>query len=504
MADFSCAIFVFFSYLYTANIIVMAFQSIIGRSEEIKKLEKFLKSSKSEFVAIYGRRRVGKSYLVEEAYRDKIVFRAIGSYIRDKDEKSYKQTQLDHFYESLLDQGVSEDTPRPTNWREAFRLLKKYLGGLRAKRRVVFLDELPWLAGPQSSEMITELGYFWNSWADRQRNIVLVVCGSATSWMLDNVIRDYGGLHGRLTGIIHLLPFTLKECEQFFKSRGFHLSRYEMAVAYMAFGGIPYYLDRMDNEKNLSENIDEFFFKDTRIDQEFKDVYTGLYATSERYVDIVKALGTKFYGMTRRELAEAVGIELGGTFSKILDNLRESGITREYSRYGKERVETVYQLKDFFSMFYLHFIYGRGANAGNWRAIQRTPTFYSWAGNTYEMLCIEHLPQMRDRLRIATVSRNYCWSGLAPNGKAAQIDLVLEWKGERTDYICEMKFSENVFAIDRNYEGELANKIDAFLNSRQHAKTHSVQLVMVTTNGIIQNEHSRDVNQQIVLDDLFQ
>ena len=178
----------------------MAYQSIIGRNEEIKKLEKFLKSPKSEFVAIYGRRRVGKSYLIEEVYKGKIVFRAIGSYIKDKDSKSYRQTQLDYFYESLLDIGMSDETPRPANWREAFRLLRKCLEKSRAKRRVVFLDELPWLAGPQSAEMITELGYFWNSWADRQRNIVLVVCGSATSWMLDNVIRDYGGLHGRLCG----------------------------------------------------------------------------------------------------------------------------------------------------------------------------------------------------------------------------------------------------------------------------------------------------------------
>jgi len=481
----------------------MAYQSIIGRSEEIRQLEKLLKSPKSEFVAIYGRRRVGKSYLVEEVYKDKIAFRAVGAHIKDKDERTYKQIQLDHFYESLLDCGVSEDMPRPGNWREAFRLLRKYLESLRTRRRIVFLDELPWLAGPQSSEMITELGYFWNSWADRQRNIVLVVCGSATSWMLDNVIRDYGGLHGRLTATIRLLPFTLKECELYFKKHGFRLSRYEIAVAYMAFGGIPYYLDRIDNEKNLSENIDDFFFSDEKIDQEFKDVYTGLYSTSERYVDVVKALGTKFYGMTRQELSEAVGIELGGTFSKILDNLHESGITREYPRYGKERVETVYQLKDFFSIFYLHFIHGKGTGAGNWRSIQRTPTFYAWAGNTFEMLCIEHLPQMKDKLRIATINRNYCWRGMAPNGSTAQIDLVLEWKGERTDYLCEMKFSEHEFTISKQYEVELENKIDAFLHSRQHTKTHSVQLVMVTTNGVTKNDHAKNINQQIMLDDLF-
>lgn len=481
----------------------MAYNNIIGREEEIKSLERILKSSKSEFVAIYGRRRVGKSYLVEEVYRDKIAFRAIGAFIKEKEERTYKQIQLDHFYESLLDFGMPGDTQRPTCWREAFRLLRKYLEGLRTKRRVVFLDELPWLAGPQSSEMITELGYFWNSWADRQRNIVLVVCGSATSWMLDNVIRDYGGLHGRLTGTIRLLPFTLKECELYFKQHGFHLSRYEIAVAYMAFGGIPYYLDRLNKEKNLSENIDDFFFKDEKINQEFKDVYTGLYATSERYVDVVKTLGTQFYGMTRRELAKAVGIELGGTFSNILDNLRESGITREYPRYGKGRVETVYQLKDFFSLFYLHFIYGKGTTAGNWRSIQRTSSFYTWAGNTFEMLCIEHQEQLKEALRIATISRNYCWNGLGPSGRTSQIDLVLEWKGERTDYLCEMKFSEHEFVIDKKYETELADKLDAFMASKQHTKTHSVQLVLVTTHGMARNIHSKDVNQQVTLDELF-
>lgn len=481
----------------------MTYSSIIGRSNEIKELEGYLKSSKSEFVAIYGRRRVGKSFLVEEVYKNKIVFRAIGSYIKDEGNKTYKQIQLDHFYDSLLDSGLSGEFPRPTCWREAFRLLKRLIESVKSRRKVIFLDELPWLAGPQSSELIMELGYFWNSWADRQRNVVLVVCGSATSWMLDNVIHDYGGLHGRLTGMIKLLPFTLSECEKYYKKNGFHLSRYEMAISYMVFGGVPYYLDRMNKEKNLSENIDAFFFNDPKIHQEFKDVYTGLYATSERYIDVVKALGGRFYGMTRKEIAEAIGIESGGTLSKILSNLYESGITREYPRYGKERVETVYQLKDFFSLFYLHYIQGKGTDAGSWRMMQRTPSFYSWAGNTFELLCIEHLPQIKEKLRIATISRNYCWRGIAPNGSTPQVDLILEWDGERTDYLCEIKFSEHEFTIDKQYEKELANKIDGYLNSKQHKSTHSIQLVMITTSGATENEHYKDVNQQVTLNDLF-
>lgn len=239
----------------------MSYTSIIGRDKEIDILDRIYKSKKSEFVAIYGRRRVGKSYLVSEVFGKKIQFKAVGTYIKDgdKDYETYRQLQLAHFYDSLLMAGLSFDTPKPTCWREAFLLLRKVLQGKRARRKVVFIDELPWLAGPQSSEMIAELGYFWNSWADSERNIVLVVCGSATSWMLDNVIHDYGGLHGRLTETIRLLPFTLSECEKYYSKNGFHLSRYEMCISYMALGGIPYYLDKLRNDQTMAKKESKLY-----------------------------------------------------------------------------------------------------------------------------------------------------------------------------------------------------------------------------------------------------
>ena len=216
----------------------MKYSSIIGREEEISVLERLYNSKKSEFLAVYGRRRVGKSFLVSEVYGTKIVFKAVGTYLKDSDRnyETYRRLQLDHFYDALLLSGLDKEELRPANWREAFLLLRKLLAGIRMRRKVILIDELPWLAGPQSSEMIAELGYFWNSWADGQRNIVLVVCGSATSWMLDNVIRDYGGLHGRLTGVIKLKPFTLAECARYYRKNGFRLSQYEMCIGYMALG----------------------------------------------------------------------------------------------------------------------------------------------------------------------------------------------------------------------------------------------------------------------------
>ena len=484
----------------------MKYPNIIGRKAEIEVLERLYQSRKSEFVAIYGRRRIGKSFLISEVYAKKIVFAAVGTYVKDgdKDYETYRQLQLEHFYDSLLLSGLnSAEVQKPSCWREACLLLRKLLEGTRTRRKVIVIDELPWLAGPQSSEMIAELGYFWNSWADRQRNIVLVVCGSATSWMLDNVIRDYGGLHGRLTEIIKLAPFTLAECQKYYKRNGFRLSQYEICISYMAFGGVPFYLDKLRNNQTVTENIDRVFFADEKIHQEFRDVYAGLYASKERYVEIVKALGAHFYGMTQKEICDALGIKSGGTLTKLLENLTESGIIRAYPRYGKKRVETVYQLIDFFSLFYLRFIHDKQVKKGQWNAIHGTPVFYTWAGETFELLCIEHLPRIQDALRIASIDRNYCWSGKSPDGKGAQVDLLLESKVSRTDFLCEMKFSGSKYAITKTDEENLLNKIEAFAASRMHNKTHSIQMVMVTTMGIVKGEHASIINQSVVLDDLF-
>ncbi len=487
----------------------MKYQNIIGREEEIATLERLYQSQKSEFVAIYGRRRIGKSYLVSEVYGKKVVFTAVGTYLKVKEDEpdkvyeTYRRVQLDHFYDALRLSGLPDGEPKPDCWREAFLLLRKLLSGMRARRKVIVIDELPWLAGPQSSEMISELGYFWNSWAGSQRNIVLVVLGSATSWMLDNVIRDYGGLHGRLTETIKLRAFTLAECERYYKRHGFRLSRYEMCVGYMALGGVPYYLDKLRNDQTMTENLDRIFFADEKIHQEFLDVYAGLYASKERYVEIVKLLGSRFYGMTQKEIVASLNAKSGGTLSKHLDNLLESGVVRRYPRYGKQRVEQVYQLTDFFSLFYLRFINGNPVRKGLWGSIHGTSTFYTWAGDTFELLAIIHIEQIQDALRIPSVDRNYCWSGLAPDARGAQIDLVLESKASRTDFLCEMKFSMSRFGVTQDYEENLLHKISAFEASKMHQASRSIQLVLVTTMGLAHTERTSIMQRVVTLEDLF-
>ncbi|MGN1046652.1 MAG: ATP-binding protein [Candidatus Cryptobacteroides sp.] len=478
--------------------------NIIGRKRELDILERLYKSDKSEFLAIYGRRRVGKSYLIDETFRDELAFSIVGTFKKDEGpdaQRLHKKTQLKHFYKSLVDYGLNPALKEPDDWMEAFDLLKKLLDSDEG-RKVVFIDELPWLAGPQSSELIEELGYFWNSWAVRKRNIFLIVCGSATSWMLDNVINDYGGLHSRLTEKIYLAPFDLNECRIYYRKRGFLMSDYEIALCYMAIGGIPYYMDRLRSDQTLSQNINDFYFRNDSIDREFRDVYTGLFQSADRYIDIVRALGRKFYGMTRNELLESTGIKGGGTFTKTMDNLQECGIVRSFSRYGKQRKEVVYQLCDFFTLFYLNFAGMKGAKTG-WNSFQRSHEFESWAGRTFELLCSRHIRQIKDALRIKSSGKDFCWSGPKPDGGNVQIDMVIPSPEERTDYVCEMKFSENKYHITSDYEKKLLDKVDAFRISKSHKDSHSLLLVMITSMGLGESMHNRAVNATVCLEDLF-
>ena len=478
--------------------------NIIGRKRELDVIDRLYHSDKSEFLAIYGRRRVGKSYLIEEAFRDELTFSVVGTFKKsgEDEEAAYKRTQLRHFHRSLLDYGLDSIYKEPENWLDAFELLKKLLSTNKGTRKVIFIDELPWLAGPKSSELIEELGYFWNSWAARQRNIFLIVCGSATSWMLDNVIRDYGGLHGRLTEKIYLAPFCLAETKQYYDRKGFHMSDYEIALSYMAIGGIPYYMDRMQPDRTLSQNINEFYFRNITIDQEFRDVYTGLFQSAEKYIDIVRSLGDKFYGMTRTDLLSATGINGGGTFTRMLDNLQECGIIRSFSRYGKQRKETIYQVCDFFTLFYLNFV-GNRSSRRDWIYFQRSHEYENWSGRTFELLCASHIGQIRDALRIKSVGQNYCWSGQGNDGSNVQVDMIIPSPDERTDYLCEMKFSETVYHISADYEKKLLAKLEAFKASKNHKASHSLLLVMVTTFGLGESVHNRIVNAEVTLADLF-
>ena len=473
-------------------------ENIIGRAPEKDQLENIFASNQSEFVAICGRRRVGKTFLVREYFEDKMVFQVSGL------ANGSTQEQLKNFYYTLR-RYDSSVTSMPNDWLDAFEMLIGYLQSLTSvERKVVFLDELPWM-DTTGANFVSALEHFWNGWASARRDIVLFVCGSATSWMMDKLINNHGGLYGRLTHRIFLQPFTLGEADAFLQSRGVRLSHYETAEAYMILGGIPYYLHLLDSRLSLTQNIDRLLFNPNgELHNEFEALYHSLFCGSESYIKVVECLNERGYGMTRNEIAEISKIKSGKQLSVVLDNLESCGFIRKYTNYGCNERKALYQLIDFFTLFHLRFLRDSSfRNLQYWSSLQHTPKFYAWAGISFELLAQSHVNQIKQRLGISGVATNvYSWrSRKDEDQRSAQIDMVIE-RGDNTINLCEMKFSESEYEITKDYDLVLRNKIVRFTTETKSRK--STQLTFITTYGVHRNPYSSQlVQNEVLLDDLF-
>ena len=469
---------------------------IIGRKEEQQILHSAAQSENSEFVAVYGRRRVGKTYLIRETFGYKFTFQHTGL------AKGNTKEQLFSFAISLRDAGY-DDCPIPKSWLEAFSLLSIYLKNSTDEKKIVFLDELPWMDTPRSN-FISAFEHFWNGWASARKDIVLIICGSATSWIINKVINDHGGLHNRVTKQIALQPFTLKECEMFAQSKGLEMSRHQLAECYMVFGGIPYYWSLLEKGLSLAQNIDKIIFtKNGKLSNEFDQLYASLFKSPEQYMDIVTALGKKRAGMTREEIIVAIDKYSNGALSKVLDELEYCGFIRKYNGFDKKSKQAIYQLIDNYTLFYFKFIQQNENNDEHfWSASIDSAMHRAWSGLAFERLCMAHTQQIKAALGIAGVLSNvYSWRKEADEmSDGAQIDLLIDRKDQVIN-LCEMKYSLSEYIIDAEYEQKLRNKKSAFINATNTRK--AVHLTMVTTFGIKANAHSGIVQNEITLDDLF-
>ena len=465
-------------------------ERIIARENELSVLDRISHSGKSEFVAVYGRRRVGKTFLVREYFDGDIVFQCSG--LSSQPTKS----QLKNFHQTLR-RTSRQECPMPSDWLEAFDLLIDYLERLPVERKVVFLDELPWMDTP-GSDFIPALEHFWNGWASARHDVVLIVCGSATSWMMDKLIHNHGGLYGRLTERIQLLPFDLRSSEQLLRSQGFTLSRYEVAVCYMILGGIPYYLSLLEPQWSLAQNIDRLLFNPNgRLFDEFQNLYAALFRNSADYVAVVECLSQRGSGMTRQEIIAHSGLSSGNGLSTVLANLESCGFIRKYANYGSGQRGGLYQLVDFFTLFHFRFLRESSfLHLLSWQSLQRTPAFYAWAGYSFELLSLLHVEQIKRRLGISGVlTHAYSW-----RSAKAQADLVID-RNDNTINLCEMKFCEDIFEIDNHYEEALRKKVSTFLSDVSPHK--SLQLTLITTYGVHRNAHAGVLQSEVVLDDLF-
>lgn len=456
---------------------------IIGREEERELLEDCMKSPKSEFVAVYGRRRVGKTYLIREVFKNKFAFQFTGLA-----NASTKQ-QLESFHGAFQKQTVgTKKFPVPATWREAFAQLESWLEKRREKRKIIFIDEMPWLDTPKSY-FIQGLEYFWNSWASARKDIVLIVCGSAASWMINKLINNHGGLHNRITQRVKVEPFTLKETKLFLENKGFAWTHYQLIEAYSILGGIPFYLESLKKGWGVNQNIDRLFFaKNALLKNEFDNLYASLFRLPNNYVSVVAALSRKGKGLTRKELLEESALPDGGGITKVLAELEESGFIRKYLPYNKQSRESAYQLIDFYSLFYFRFIHNsRNNDESFWTNSVDHPKRRAWSGYAFEQVCLAHVPQIKRRLGISGVTTSISvWRSHSKNA-AAQVDLVLE-RRDGIIHLFEMKFSTTSFTIDKKYEEVLRKRAAAF---RAETKTRSaVYTSMLTTYGVKNNMYA--------------
>ena len=468
---------------------------IIGRFNEKEKMMRAYHSEYSQFITVYGRRRVGKTFFVRETFGYRFTFEHAGL------AHTNMKGQLAAWKSSLHDAGMTK--PKlPKNWLDAFDMLKELIKSSQEKKKVIFIDEMPWMDTLHSG-FIPALEHFWNGWASGRKDILLIVCGSATSWIISKLIKNHGGLRGRVTNKIFIQPFTLAECEQYAKAFKLGMSRRQIAEAYMVMGGIPYYWSFLDRERSLAQNIDNLMFNPTgELYNEFDALYASLFKNPDAYIQVITILGRKKAGMTREELIME-GLSDNGKLTKILNELEYCGFIRKYNSIGFKKKNAVFQLIDFYTLFYFKFIAENSHSDKHfWSLNQNSPLYYNWCGLAFERICFAHEEQILQALGISGISTAfYSWrTKQNETDKGAQVDLIID----RTDGVinlCEIKFTKEPYMVNADDEANCETKIARL--SEEARTDKAIHLVLVSAKGLKKNEYSSIFQNVITLEELF-
>ena len=477
---------------------------IIARKREQSELKRLYDSGKAEFVVVYGRRRVGKTYLVREYFSGNFDFYHTALSPYDKEgAKTTTAQQLQCFHSSLVRFGDSNPLV-PKDWLEALERLRDLVEGRlnKGKRTVVFIDELPWLDIAKSG-FVPAFEHFWNGWGAGCQDLILIVCGSATTWIHDTFLDNTGGLYNRITAEIRVSPFSLSECEDFYRSRSVEISRYDQLQYYMILGGVPYYMDYLRRGESLAANIDSLFFnKDSRLRNEFDRLFASLFKKPEGYKELVRFLAGSRAGYTREEITSGTSYSSGGGLTEALAALEASDFILKYRPFAAKKGEEKYKLIDGFLLFYLKFVDGVSKkNSGYWQRFENTSKLTSWRGLSFENLCFNHIPQIKNALGISGVyTEESAWIRQGNDiMRGAQIDMLID-RDDRIINLCEMKFVLGDYSVSKEEEAKLQNRKAALYES---GTKKAVNLVLVTTYGLKQNAHSAVFQKVVTMEDLF-
>ena len=478
---------------------------MVGRQEEIKQLQALLKADESQFIAVFGRRRIGKTFLIRESFHYKFTVQHTGISTISLKQKNEKKVQLAEFSKSLADAGLS-GRRKLSSWYDAFDCLKELIIDSKEEKKILFIDELSWM-DTKGSELIAALEHFWNGWvtARREKDVILIVCASATYWMLDNIVNSKGGLHNRLTGRIHLKPFSLSECEEYLKSKKITLNRHQIIQCYMILGGVPYYWSMLKKGRSLPQNIDDLFFReDAPLRDEYDNLYRALFSRPDQYIKIIEALCKINKGVTREEICKKTGIASSGNLTKKLRELENCGFIRKYVPFGAENKNALYQLVDNYTLFYNRFLTRYSYDENYWKSASNSGEVISWSGIAFERVCLEHIAQIKNALGISGVQTYVnSWKCEADQEKGiqgSQIDLLIVRKDQIIN-VCEMKYSESDYVPDLAFDKAMRRRIS---DLQKATKTkYAIHSTLITNYDVVENTYSGNIQFVITGEALF-
>lgn len=474
---------------------------IIGRKNEQQELQRLYASDESKLIAVYGRRRVGKTYLVRETFDNHFAFYHTGLSPLELDGENLMQAQLEAFTNSLRRYGKVVKR-QPKTWLAAFELLIELLASKpKDERQVVFIDEMPWMDTPKSG-FITAFENFWNGWASGQHHVMMIVCGSAASWIMDNMINSSGGLYDRVDTEIALAPFTLRETEQLLELKGIELSRFDIMEVYMAVGGIPYYLNQLKPGLSASEQIDHLFFApNAKLSNEYERLFNSTFANPGQIEAVVRFLSVRRGGYSRGEISKKINVQ-GRALTNLLNSMVASHFVERYQPFGHSARQQQYRLIDHFCWFWLKQVNEFSRSEHYWRDHCDSSATRAWRGIAFEELCLGHVSQLKNSLGIADVATEQsAW--IVPgteDQKGGQIDLIISRKDNMV-HVCEMKCYSDLYQIDNDEDLKIRNRLT--LVREKIKKTASIQPTLVTTFGLKQGKYSGIFRRTVTLEDLF-
>jgi hypothetical protein len=475
---------------------------IIGRDREKVVFEQLMASRQAEFLVVYGRRRVGKTFAIRQFFQANFVMEFAGTNQEDTNRQLFNfNKELSRYAKLNFQPSIAK------NWGEAFSNLTDYLYLIEKKEEkvVVFIDEMPWL-DTHKSGFVPALDYFWNQHGSKMDNLILIVCGSAASWIQKNLLNAQGGLYNRVTKRIHLQPFTLQETQKYCESKNLKFTHYQIVQLYMVMGGVPFYLKELGQGKSVPQLIDEICFRTGGLlTDEFLPLYHSLFYNADNHLKVVELLALHPYGLTRNELISKTDFQNGGTLNRSIENLIDSGFVIEMPPFGKKVKEKVYRIIDLYTIFYLRFIKGNVSNRHNvWESLATQHNYSSWTDYAFENICLLHLDQIHKKLGISgvyTEISSWRFKG-DDNFEGAQVDLLIDRK-DGIIHLCEAKFSSKEFLLTKDYNAKLRKRRTVFEYSTKTKK--SVVTTLITSYSTIKNAYYlEEIHSEINMDDLFQ